>query len=173
MLVGCISEQERFAAHQKLEDVLETQCEQKMGFQKGTQAYMQCRTFYDGILQEEGFSSDYYGLGTVLGFENKIDEANEHCATLWGNMPKRAAVLWPCVQERLQADANRVIHERELREQRQMYKGAAVEANNDIYLKERIDAEREKVSKETGKSPSKINCRTYPKSNGYVQIKCK
>ena len=47
------------------------------------------------------------------------------------------------------------------------------DADAERRLQERIDAERDRVAQETGKRPSKVKCKTYEKSNGYIQVKCK
>ena len=68
-------------------------------------------------------------------------------------------------------------HEKELKEQEEMLTRSIAagqkEANDASKLQDRIDAERERVAKETGKNPKKIECKTYNKSNGYIQVKCK
>ena len=68
-------------------------------------------------------------------------------------------------------------HEKELKEQEEMLTRSIAagqkEANDDARLQARIDAERERVARETGKNPKKIYCTTSTKSNGYIKVKCK
>ena len=67
--------------------------------------------------------------------------------------------------------------QKELKEQEDMLtrsiSAGQKQANENTQLQERIDAERMRVAKETGKNPKKIECTTRTYSNGYIKVKCK
>lgn len=173
LLSGCISAEEQQAAHYRLEQVLMTQCSETMGFKKGTTEYLKCRTFYETITPDEGFSSDYYGVGAVMGFEDKITEVNTHCTNLLGATNPKAGQIWPCVQEKHTQEVAKIKHDREMQEQQRLMTSSMEKAEADNRLQERILAERERVAAATGKKPQDVTCRTYYKSESYTQIKCK
>ena len=68
-------------------------------------------------------------------------------------------------------------HQKELQEREDVLTRSIANGQKDAdaerRLQDRIDAEREWVAKEKKKKPSKVKCKTYEKSNGYIQVKCK
>ena len=176
-LTACVSEQERREAAFRYEQALRDQCEQTLGFKAGTQNYMECRMFYDKVIKYSDIDTTSMSFYRVQMLQERINATTQKCRSYWGkdNMPKSA--LWKCIKEQEQEQIDEAIHQKELKEEEAMLTRAIStgqkEANEDNRLQERIEAERERVARETGKNPKKINCKTYNKSNGYIQIKCK
>lgn len=179
-LTGCISEQERNQSRYMYEQVLLEQCQHVLGFQKGTQDYMNCRLFYNSYIKNIGYDTTYLSYSKVNNIQSKIENTNQQCAYFWGTdeiEKANKAALWSCTQKIAQEEMKENKHQKELEEKRRLLTDSIAEgqrqANDDARLQERIDAERERVAAATGKSPPKVKCRTYTKSSGYVQIKCK
>jgi hypothetical protein len=176
-LSGCISPEERAAATYRMEQVLSSQCSQKLGFKSGTQSYMKCQMFYESMMNVWGISFDYASFYTSDRLANRISEQNKKCARYWGEGSIDKSALWDCIQDIGQKEIDEAAHQKELKEKEEMLTrsiaAGQTQANEEARLQERIDAERERVAKETGKNPKKIQCKTYHKSNGYIQVKCK
>ena len=176
-LTGCVSEQERRESLYRYEQVMRNQCEHILGLPAGTQGYMECRMFYDKVMKYADIDTDYMSFSKVQQVQNRIDATTQKCQSYWGRDNMAKSALWACIKAREQEAIDEAIHQKELREQEEMLTRAIAdgqkEANDDNRLQERIDAERERVAKETGKNPKKIKCKTYNKSNGYIQVKCK
>ena len=176
-LAGCVSEQEQREAAYRLEQTMRNQCEHTLGFPAGTQSYMECRMFYDKVLKYSSIDSSYMSFSNAQKIQNRIDATTQKCRNYWGRDNMQKSALWTCIKDQEQEAIDEAIHQKELRENEEMLTRAIAsgqkEANDDNRLQERIDAERERVAKETGKNPKKIKCKTYNKSNGYIQVKCK
>ena len=106
-----------------------------------------------------------------------MDSLNDRCARYWGQEGISGQNLWTCVQLFGNKQIEQAKHEQELKEQEEMLTRSIAagqkEANDDARLQARIDAERERVARETGKNPKKIKCTTRTQSNGYIKVKCK
>ena len=176
-LAGCVTEQEQREASYRFEQAMRNQCEYTLGFPAGTQGYMECRMFYDKVLKYSSYGSGTMSFSRVQQIQNRIDTTTKKCLSYWGRDNMAKSALWSCIKEQEQEAIDEAIHQKELQEQEDMLTRAIAsgqkEANDDNRLQERIDAERERVAKETGKNPKKIKCKTYNKSNGYIQVKCK
>ena len=176
-LIGCVSEQERRESAYRYEQTMRNQCEHTLGFQTGTRNYMECRMFYDKVLKYADFTTNSMSFNQAQRIQDYIDSGTKKCLNYWGTDRMEKSALWACIKEREQEQIDEAIHQKELKEKEEMLTRAIAtgqkEANDDNRLQERIDAERERVAKETGKNPKKIKCKTYNKSNGYIQVKCK
>lgn len=176
-LTACVSEQERQESMYRHESTMRNQCEHKMGFKTGTQDYMNCRVFYDEYFEMMGYSVDYMSFSKAQNIKNQVDGLNTQCERYWGKAGIAGENLWACVKMLGEKKIEKLKHEKELKEQEEMLTRSIAagqkEANDASKLQDRIDAERERVAKETGKNPKKIECKTYNKSNGYIQVKCK
>ena len=175
-LTACVSEQEQREATYRQEQVLRNQCEHVLGFRPGTQGYMNCRMFYDKVIQYD-IGSGTISFSRVQSIQRRIDSSTQTCQSYWGSDNMSKTALWSCIQQREQEMIDEAIHQKELKEQEEMLTRSIAAgqkaANDDNRLQERIDAERDRVAKATGKNPKKIKCKTYNKSNGYIQVKCK
>ena len=177
LLSACVSPEEQAAAKYRMEQTLKVQCSQTLGFHLGTPQYMQCQMFYEDMLDVWNISFGYPSFSTSDRLERSIQEQNAKCLRYWGseNIDKKS--LWTCVHQLGQEAIAEKAHQKELKEQEQMLTrsiaSGQTQANEEARLQERIDAERERVAKETGKPPKKVKCKTYYKSNGYIQVKCK
>ncbi len=176
-LMACVSEQERQESLYRFEETMRNQCEHQLGFRTGTQNYMNCRMFYDEYLTAQGYSLDYMSFSTAQSIQNQIGLLNSQCSRYWGTSGISGNNLWACVQQLGNKTIQEAAHQKELKEQEELLTRSISAGQTDAYdsarLQDRIDAEREKVAKATGKNPKKVECRTYTKSNGYVQVKCK
>ncbi|MBO5997377.1 MAG: hypothetical protein J6P93_02495 [Alphaproteobacteria bacterium] len=177
VLCACISAEERAAAKNRMNSVLNRQCSVTMGFKLGTEEYMQCRMFYDDVLRYRNMDMDYLSFDKVDSFRLKMDDLNKTCTQYLGNFNPPPGAIWNCVRKKEQDVIDEAIRKRDLKDEEDMRRrsmaDAMKEANADARLQDRIDAERERVAAETGKRPSKVKCKTYDKGNGYVQVKCK
>ena len=176
-LTSCVNEQERRESAYRFEQTMRNQCEHTLGFPAGTQGYMECRMFYDKVLKYADIDTNYMSFSKAQQIQNRIDATTNKCLSYWGRDNMAKSSLWSCIKDQGQEAIDEAIHQKELKEQEDMLTRAIAsgqkEANDDNRLQERIDAERERVAKETGKNPKKIKCKTYNKSNGYIQVKCK
>ena len=176
-LWSCVSEEERAASMYQYETTMRNQCVHKLGFQTGTQNYMNCRIFYDEYLESIGYSTSGMSFSKAQTIQTRIDELNNQCARYWGQSGIAGQHLWSCVQTFGNKQIEKTKHEKELKEQEEMLTRSIAagqkEANEASKLQDRIDAERERVARETGKNPKKIRCTTSKKSNGYIKVKCK
>jgi len=176
-LVSCVSEQERRESAYRYEQTLRNQCEHTLGFSAGTKKYMECRMFYDKVMKYSDFNVNSMSFNQAQKIQDYIDSETRKCRNYWGKEGMEKSALWACIKERGQEQIDEAVHQKELQEKEEMLTRAISagqkEANDDNRLQERIDAERERVAKETGKNPKKIECKTYTKSNGYIQVKCK
>ena len=176
-LCGCISPEERAAAQYRMRETLKNQCGQTLGFQAGTQDYMNCQMFYDKVMEANHFYISNASFRSSDSLNAYIKNQNETCYYYWGsnNIDKKA--LWDCVYKIGNEEIEEAKHQKELKEQEELLtrsiSAGQKEANDDRRLQERIEAERERVAKETGKHPKNVTCKTYNKSNGYIQVKCK
>ena len=176
-LVGCVSPEEQAAAKYRMEQALKTQCSQTLGFSVGTSQYMECQMFYEDMLDTWNVSFSYPSFYTSDRLARLIQEQNSKCLRYWGtqNIDKKA--LWSCVYQLGLEAIEEKAHQKELEEKEKMLTrsiaAGQTQANEEARLQERIDAERDRVAKETGKPPKKVKCKTYHKSNGYIQVKCK
>lgn len=176
-LLGCVSPEERAAAKYRIEQTLKTQCSQTLGFAAGTSQYMQCQMFYEDMFDIWNVSLSYPSFYDSNRLARSIQEQNATCIRYWGNTNIDKKALWSCVYQLGQEAIEEKAHQKELEEQEEMLTrsiaAGQTQANENARLQERIDAERERVAKETGKPPKKVKCKTYRKSNGYIQVKCK
>lgn len=176
-LAACVSEQEQREAAYRYEQTMRNQCEHTLGFTAGTQGYMECRMFYDKVLKHANLGTGSWSFSKAQQVQNRIDSTTTTCRNYWGRDNMAQSALWACIKDREQEAIDEAIHQKELKEKEEMLTRAIAtgqkEANDDNRLQERIEAERERVAKETGKNPKKIKCKTYNKSNGYIQVKCK
>jgi hypothetical protein len=83
------------------------------------------------------------------------------------------SALWSCITQTEEERIAEIIHQRELREQKQILKESLKEASRERHLRERIDAERHRVAREKRKHPSDVDCKVHHKWNGRDKIKCK
>ena len=177
VLCSCISQEERTAAKNRINSTLNHQCSVTMGFRQGTEEYMQCRMFYDDVLRYKNIDLDYLSLSSADSFRVKMEDLNKTCTEYLGNFNPPPGAIWNCVRKKEQDTIDAAIRKKELKEEEEMRErslsSALKEANADERLQKRIEEERERVAAETGKRPSKVDCRTYEKSNGYIQVKCK
>ena len=177
MLGACVSDQERRESMYRYEQTMRNQCDQTMGFAPGTQNYMDCRMHYDEYLKAVGYDTSYMTFYKAQNIQNKIDTLNSKCSRYWGKEGISGNYLWRCIQQLSQQEMAQAKHEKELKEQEEMLSrsisAGQTEAYENARLQSRIDAERERVARTTGKNPKKIYCSTYTKSNGYIQVKCK
>ena len=176
-LMACVSEQEQRESMYRYEETMRNQCEHSLGFPTGTQNYMNCRMFYDEYLNSQGYDTSYMSFSKAQNIQNQVDNLNTQCSRYWGREGISGANLWACVQQLGNKAIQDAQHQKELKEQEEMLSrsisAGQTEAYDNARLQERIDAERDRVAKATGKNPKKIDCRTYTKSNGYIQVKCK
>ncbi len=180
VLTGCVSEQERNESRYMYEQALLDQCQHILGFQKGTQNYMNCRMFYNSYFKTLGYDMAYPSYSKANKVQRDIQRVNSQCTYFWGTdevTKVNKVALWSCTQKIVQEEMDEIKHQKELEEKQKMLTDSIAEgqkkANDNARLQERINAERERVAASTGKSPSKIKCKTYTKSNGYIQVKCK
>lgn len=176
-LGACVSEQEQRESMYRYEETMRNQCEHALGFRTGTQGYMNCRVFYDEYLDSLGYSTSSMSFSRAQTIQRQVDALNNQCSRYWGQEGISGQYLWNCVQMFGNKQIEQAKHEKELKEQEEMLTRSIAagqkEANDDARLQERIDAERERVARETGKNPKKIYCTTSTKSNGYIKVKCK
>ena len=174
---ACVSEQEQREATYRYEQTMRNQCEHTLNFQPGTQGYMDCRMFYDKVLNAANLTGGTMSFSVVQNIQSRIKSTTKTCQTYWGTDGMPSSALWSCIREREQAFIDEAAHQKELQEQEEVLSRAFAsgqkEANDDNRLQERIEAERLRVAQETGKNPKKVNCRTSTKANGYIQVKCK
>lgn len=177
MLVGCVSEQEQRESMYRYEETMRNQCAHTLGFSVGTQNYMNCRMFYDEYLPAVGYSTTSMSFSNAQSIQNQITSLNNQCARYWGTSGISGMSLWNCIQQLGEKAIDEAAHQRELREKEEMLTRSIAEgqkeANDDARLQERVDAERMRVAKLTGKNPKKIKCTTRQSSNGYIKVKCK
>ena len=177
VLCACISAEERAAAKNRMNSVLNRQCSVTMGFKLGTEEYMQCRMFYDDVLRYKNLNINSMSLSSADSFRVKMEDLNKTCMQYLGNFNPPPGAIWTCVHKKEQDVIDEAIRKRDLKEEEEMrtrsLSNAMKDANADDRLQKRIDEERERVAAETGKRPSKVKCKTYNKSDGYVQVKCK
>ena len=176
LLSACVSEQEQREASYRYEEVMRNQCEHTLGFSAGTEGYMNCRMLYDEVLQYEGLTGTM-SFSRVTRIQNRIESTNATCRRYWGQDGITRSALWSCIQKKEEAFIDEAIRQKELKEREEMLTRSIASGQKDAdaerRLQERIDAERDRVAQETGKRPSKVKCKTYEKSNGYIQVKCK
>lgn len=177
LLIGCVSEQERYESMYRYEQTMRNQCEHALGFKTGTQNYMNCRMFYDEYLSAKGYDTEYMSFSKAQNIQNQISDLNNQCSRYWGTTGISGVNLWNCVQKLGNKTIQEYNHQKELKEQEDMLtrsiSAGQKQANENTQLQERIDAERMRVAKETGKNPKKIECTTRTYSNGYIKVKCK
>ena len=116
LLSSCISLEERRAAAFRVEQILQTQCSQTMGLKQGTQDYMDCRMFYEEVLDWDGVDLDYMSLGTAERIGRRIEQLNYQCRSYWGTSNVNKSALWSCVQQKEQEIIDEKIHQKELKE---------------------------------------------------------
>ena len=176
-LTGCISPEERAAATYRMEQTLKNQCTQKLGFQVGTSNYMQCQMFYEEMMEVWGISLNYASFYKSDKLARNIETQNATCLRYWGSESIEKTALWECVRKIGQEQIDEVARQKELKEKEEILTrsiaSGQIQANEEARLQERIEAERDRVAKETGKPHKKVECKTYHKSNGYIQVKCK
>lgn len=177
VLCSCISVEERTAAKNRMNSTLNQQCSVTMGFKLGTEEYMQCRMFYDDVLRYRNININNMSLSSADSFRVEMEDLNKTCMEYLGNFNPPPGAIWNCVHKKEQDAIDAAIRKKELKEEEEMRQrslsNAMKDANADERLQKRIDEERERVAAETGKRPSKVKCKTYEKSNGYIQVKCK
>ena len=171
-LNACVSPEEQRAAAYRYEELITSQCQQTLGLPMGTQNYMNCRIFYDEYMDALGYSTDYMSFSKVQNMQRQVDALNSQCGRYIGQGSSRQ-YLWSCVQTLGQKRIEQARHEKELQEQEEMFTRSMRQANEEARIQEKIDEERERVARETGKNPKKIYCTTSTKSNGYIKVKCK
>ena len=176
LISACVSEQEQREASYRFEEVMRNQCEHTLGFASGTEGYMNCRMFYDEVLEYAGLTGTK-SYSRVNQIQQRIETTNAECRRYWGQEGMTQAALWSCVQKKENAFIDEAIHQKELQEKEDVLTRSIANGQKDAdaerRLQDRIDAERERVAKKKKKSPSKVKCKTYEKSNGYIQVKCK
>ena len=176
LISACVSEQEQREATYRYEEVMRNQCGQTLGFPSGTEGYMNCRMFYDEVFEYAGLNGTK-SFSRVGQIQKRIEERNNECRRYWGQDGITRSALWSCIQKKENAFIDEAIHQKELKEKEEMLSRSIAsgqkDADAEARLQARIDAERDRVAAETGKRPSKVKCKTYEKSNGYIQVKCK
>ena len=176
-LLGCVSEQEQRESLYRYEETMRNQCEHVLGFRTGTQNYMNCRVFYDEYLEATGHATSYMSFSKAQSIQREVDDLNNQCSRYWGQEGISGQYLWSCIQVFGNKQIEQAKREKELKEQEEMLTRSIAagqkEANDDARLQERIDAERERVARETGKKLKKVKCTTRTQSNGYIKVKCK
>ena len=169
LLCGCISEQEQREAAYRYEQFMQQQCSKTLGFQAGSEGYMNCRMFYDRVFDYnrlDGTKSFYL----VERIQNYVTDTTMRCRSYWGSpqaMDKSA--LWSCITRIEEERIAEIIRQKELDD----FKNSLKEADKERRLQERIDAERHRVAREKRKRPSDVDCKVYHKWTGYDQVKCK
>ena len=175
-LASCVSEQEQREASYRYEQIMRNQCEHTLGFPAGTEGYMNCRMFYDEVLDYASLSGTR-SFSQVQRIQNRLQETTNECRRYWGTDNMIRSALWNCIQKKEQAFIDEAIHQKELQEKEDLLtrsiSNGQKDADAERRLQDRIDAERNRVAKEKNKRPSKVKCKTYEKSNGYIQVKCK
>lgn len=176
LISACVSEQEQREASYRYEEVMRNQCEHTLGLAAGTEGYMNCRMFYDEVLEYAGLTGTK-SFSRVNQIQKRIEATNTECRRYWGRDNMTQSALWSCVQKKENAFIDEATHQKELQEKEDVLTRSIANGQKDAdaerRLQDRIDAERERVAKEKGKRPSKVKCKTYEKSNGYIQVKCK
>ena len=176
LISACVSEQEQREATYRYEEVMRNQCEHTLGFPSGTEGYMNCRMFYDEVLKYANMNGTK-SFSRVSQIQNRIESTNAECRRYWGQEGMTRSALWSCIQKKENDFIDEALHQKELEEKEDVLTRSIASGQKDAdaerRLQDRIDAERERVAKEKGKRPSKVKCKTYNKSNGYIQVKCK
>ena len=175
-LTACVSDEERLGSKYQFQSMVQDQCANTLGFKVGTTNHMKCQLFYEDMFKYE-VENDYWSYSKVSKMEQQIYDLNQQCQSYWGGAQITKSALWTCVQQKGNSLMEEAKHQKELKEQERVMRNAIADGQKDAYeearLQARIDEERDRVAKLTGKNPKKIRCKTSKKSNGYIKVKCK
>ena len=171
-LGGCVLFEDYQANRYRLEYRLQTLCSQGIGAQQSSAAYAECRIFYDKLMIQYGVNQSRPSSYQISQLTERAEQLAQRCRSYGLSQAK----IWDCMQEQetMQAEEyerQKIAQEKEAAMQRSIASGLK-EANEAERRQDMIDAERERVMKETGKRASEVDCKVYEKWNGAVVVKC-
>ena len=78
---------------------LDRQCEETLGFTKGSEENMQCHLFYERLFRRLYPVSDSVSADVAEQVEKKIEKMNTTCEGYFKDGVISKSALWTCVQE--------------------------------------------------------------------------
>ena len=169
-LTACISEQEQLEATNQYRQLMQNQCANILGFRAGSEGYMECQMFYEGLFDYEGMTGTM-SFSRVSSIRNRVNRTTNDCRRYWGADQMDKSALWACIHRTEQERIDEIIHQREMREQEEILRRTIEAAEEEKELNRRIEKERMRVAHEKHKRPEDVRCKTKNK-HGHVKVYC-